>query len=124
MVRDFQKILDQYSGNFTFKSVIGKINVSPDEVLYMIETDNGTYYIFETDYLERFDDITDIIKQRTENFSEFIEAKNPPKKFEETTVAKYYTKPEYFPKDFEKFKRYVTFGNGSNKDYLTFLIKK
>jgi hypothetical protein len=101
---DFQKILDQYKGNLTFKSMTGEINALPDEVLYMIETDKGTYYVFETDYLEKFDDIKGLIKTRTEYYSEFIEAKSPPEKFEDTPNAKYYTKPEYIPQDFDNFK--------------------
>ena len=50
---------------------------SPDELLYMIETNDGTYFVFEADYLDSIDYVSKILKERTEHFSEFIEAKNP-----------------------------------------------
>lgn len=116
---NIQKILDQYKGNLRFESITGEINEA-DEFLYMVETNKGTYFIYETDYIDSFDDVVDFFKRRTKHFTEFIEVKSPFEKFEDTTAAKYYTSAKHFPADFEKFKKYVA-GNG---DRLTFLIKK
>lgn len=115
----FQKILDQYKGNLKFESKTGEIN-DADEFLYMIETNQGTYFIYETDYIGSFDDVVGFLKRRTENFNEFIEAKTPVEKFVDAPAAKFYISPKHFPSDFQKFKKYVAF----NGDYFTILIKK
>jgi hypothetical protein len=116
---NFQEILDQYKGDLKFESMTGELNID-HETLYMIETDQGAYYVFETDYLDSFDDITDLLKRRTEHYTEFIEANTPIERFEDAPAAKYYTSPKHFPQDFEKFKKYIAF----NGDYFIFLIKK
>jgi hypothetical protein len=119
MNTNFQKLLDSFKGNIEFKELIEKLRISPDEYISIIETDQGTFYIFETDYISDFDYIVEQVRTRTEKFSYFVEAKLPPEKFEDIPAAKYYTSPEYYPADFEQFKKYVTFN-----DYFTFLIKK
>ena len=118
MKPNFQQLLDQFEGNIQFKELIGNLNLSPDENIYMIETDQGVYYIFETDYVFNFDALIKQVKERTEHFSHFVKAKLPPEQFEDTPLAMGY------PSDFEQFKKYVSFGNGSFPSYVTFLIKK
>ncbi len=85
----FQQILDQFKGDIKFKELRGKLALSPDEFIYMIETDHGIYYVFETDFIDNFDYIIQQVKERTEGFSNFVEAKFPLEKFEETPSAKY-----------------------------------
>ncbi len=104
---NFQNILDQYKGNLKFESLTGKLNLLPDEFLYMIETNQGTYFVFEADYLDSFDYINKLLKKRTEHYTEFIKAKNPLEEYKEETL-----------------KKYVTKGHGSHKYDYTLLIKK
>lgn len=124
----FQRLLDQYQGELSFNKMTGKISISPDEFIYMIETDQGTYYIFETDDIsdsegiKSFDYINKQIKSRTEGFLSFVEAKYPLEK--DVPSEKYYIPPEAYPFDYEQFKKYVNIGYGSFVGYFTFLIKK
>lgn len=104
---NFQNILDQYKGDLKFESLTGELNLLPDEFLYMIETNKGTYFVFEADYLDSFDYVSSILKERTEHYTEFIEAKNLLEEYKETTL-----------------KKYVTKGHGSYKYNYTLLIKK
>ena len=126
---DFQRLLDQFEGELKFNCLVGKLEVSPDEFIYTIETDQGIYYIFETDDISDsegmsgFDYIIKQIKDRTESFSSFVEAKHP---LEKGTIAeKYgYLSPDDYPSDYEQFKKYLSIGYGSFIGYFTFLIKK
>lgn len=121
---DFQQLLDQYEGQLTFKELKGKLSLSPDEFIYMIETDQGMYFVFETDDLYSFDYIVQQVKKGTQSFSHFIEAKIPPETFKETLLAEGYVLPNYHPSYLEEYKKYVSFGYGSFPGYATFLIKK
>lgn len=62
------------------------------EYLYMIETNNGTHFIFETDYLDSIEYISSLLKERTEHFTEFAEVKNPLEEYKVQTLKKYATK--------------------------------
>src|SRR5947207_3270716 len=88
----FQKILDQYKGNLKFESLTGELNILPDEFLYMIETNQGSYFVFEADFLDNLDYVKRLLKERTEYFTEFIEARKPLEEYKEETLKNYVTK--------------------------------
>lgn len=122
MKTDFQQLLNQFKGNLVFKKMIGELQLSPDEYIYMLETDQGIYYIFETDYISDFNYIIKQVKERTKRLSNFIEAKQPFSKFEDIPAAKYYTSPKYYPHDFDRFKDYLS--STPESSYFTFLIQR
>ncbi|SRR6266567_3303696 len=128
MKPQFQQLLDQYQGDLKFERLEGTLELSPDEFLYMIETDQGMYYIFETDYIldsegmGGFEYIVMQIKERTEHLSHFVEAKHPLEK--DMLSAMYHIRPKDFPLEYERFKKYLSIGYGSFGGYFTFLIKK
>ncbi len=125
MTPDFQQLLNQFKGNLVFKRLDTTSTVIPDgydDHLYRIETNDGYYYIFEVDFIENFDYVTNYIKRKIGGFKYFVEAKHPPEKFEDTSpfkVSDIYPTPS----DFEEFKKYVNDRYGSFEGYFNFLIK-
>ena len=119
---NFQKLLDQYKGELVFHRLVTTTELSPDQYLYRIETNDGHYYVLEIDFIEDFAEVTGIITSTIGGYKYFIEVKNPPKTFEETGPYKKAT--EYkTPKDFEEFKKYVNDKYASFDGYFNFLIK-
>jgi hypothetical protein len=118
----FPKILDQFQGNLKFIREVSRNELTPDEFLYRIETDDGHYYLYEVDFIDNFTQITDRITSIIGGYKYFVEAKTPPEKFEDTgpfKVASLYPEPE----DFKDFKKFTNDKFGSFEGYFNFLIK-
>ncbi|SRR6266566_1368131 len=120
MKPDFQKILNHFKGELAFKALTETTRTMPDEVVYAIETNQGTYYIVQTDIVTSFENIVLLIKDRTERFSHFVEPKVPLK-----DATKYYIPDGNSAADFEQYLKYVDLAEGKAfGEWLTFLIKK
>ncbi len=82
---NFQQLLNQFKGNLVFKRLVATDIVTPDEYLYKIETSDGYYFVFEIDFIENFNYITNFIKNNVGDFKYFVEVKSPAEKFEDTS---------------------------------------
>jgi hypothetical protein len=122
-IKDFQQLLNQFTGNLLFKKLIIVNEVSPDEYLYRIETNDGQYYIFEVDFIDNFKYVTDFIKNNIGDYAYFVAVKKPLEKFQDSSpfkVSSIYSAPQ----DFDEIKKYANDKFGSFKGYFNFLIKK
>lgn len=62
--------------------------MTPDQILYCIETNDGTYYIYEVDFLDSFEKVTTFLKETIEGYKYIVEVKNPLEQFENTIPYK------------------------------------
>ena len=119
---NFQQLLNQFKGNLVFKRLVATDIVTPDEYLYKIETSDGYYFVFEIDFIENFNYITNFVKNNVGDFKYFVEVKSPADKFEDTSPFKVSTLYPV-PPDFDEFKKYANDRYGSFEGYFNFLIK-
>lgn len=106
MLPEFQELLNQFKGNLVFKNFLGKNSVTPDEHIYKIDTNDGTYYVFEIDYIENFKYIITLLHDNIGNFKHFVEVNHPVGRIEDSSpfqVAEVYTSPP----DFDQIKQYA-----------------
>src|SRR5260221_2486384 len=102
MKPNFQKLLNHFKGELVFKALTETTWTMPDEVVYTIEPNQGTYYVVQTDIVTSFKNIVLLIKERTERFAHFIEPKVPLK-----NAAKHYILENNSATDFEQHLKYV-----------------
>lgn len=121
---DFQKLIEQFESTerINFLNHIRTWQISPDQTFYEIMTNQGTYYVFEVDYIGNFTkDILEVLKGELGNEIEVLKVKTPLifEEAEPVKRAQIYIKP----KDWEEIAQYAGDKFGSYQFYFNFLIK-
>ncbi len=121
---DFQKLLNNFKHSIIFKKLIATDEeLDYDEFLYTIETNQGVFYVYEVDYFSSFNYLEDRIKSLLGGDCEFIEVITPLDQFNESAQSKFYANEKSYPSDFEQYKKYINWQDGSEWYYYNFLIK-
>jgi hypothetical protein len=121
---DFPNLLKQFkeTEDIEFVKLANKTGISPDQILYEIETNTGNLWVFEVDYIGSFEnEVFSVIQRNSTHIPEFFEVKEK-LTFEESgpvVAASVYEKPT----DWEKVSKYASDKFGSIDYYFNFLAK-
>lgn len=121
-ISDFQKLLNNFKIKLAFVRLVEEIELSPDSSLYELETKQGKYFIYETDYVSDLKNIGHEVEKNVGKLLEFIEVNNPQERLGDIQASKFYIpgKPTI---DFEGIRSYLNDKDGTDSSTITFLIK-
>lgn len=121
-ISDFQKLLNNFKIKLDFIHLVKEIELSPDSSLHEVETKQGTYFVYETDYVSDIKDIESEVEKYIGKSPEFIEVSNPLKSLEDIQASKFYISGKY-PTSPDTIKNYLNDKDGTDSSTVTFLIK-
>lgn len=122
---DFQKLIEQFKDteDVKFVELVRKFSRSPDEHFYEILTNQGTFFVFEVDYIGNFEqDVVEVVKTEVGKYAQMYEV-NSNLEFEQSNpvkAANVYRKPQTW----DTVSIYANEKFGSKPYYFNFLVKK
>jgi len=119
---DFQIILNHFRSTPTFVRLVNSIRINPDTTLYLLDTSQGNYFLYETDEILDRKAILIEIKRYIGEDPEFIEVINPASTFEEIPASSFYKGGRY-RYDFESVRKYINDKDNSATFMVSYLIK-
>ncbi|MBL8014666.1 MAG: hypothetical protein JNK26_00555 [Candidatus Doudnabacteria bacterium] len=126
---DFQKLIEQFKDTegLKFLREVRSWQLTPDELFYEIETNDGIYYVFEIDYIGDFNFyVVKTITDEIGGFTKMFEVKSP-LVFDEAEPVRHatiYIKPPNWEDQWKVTSKYANEKYGSATYYFNFLVKK
>ena len=77
---DFQNLINQFAETqgLVFKSLMTETCITPDQLLYKINTNNGILYVYEVDFIDTLkDDVINVVKREIGEIKKMYMVKKP-----------------------------------------------